>query len=66
MKVIVIVEAKYEVEVEALTPEQAERAARENWDTVYRHHARWHNGTDPRAQGGRVIHTRAPRSEIKA
>jgi hypothetical protein len=44
MRVIVTIEAQFEVEVDTHSPELAVRAIEANWDSVYKHRAKWANG----------------------
>ena len=60
MKVLVTVEVQFEVEVrDVYTTEQAVRVVEANWDTIYKHSARWKNGVAPQLQHGRVVDVRA-------
>lgn len=47
MKVLVRTEVDFEVEVETHDYETAKRAVEANWDTVYKHRAKWVGGMAP-------------------
>ena len=59
MKVVVTIEARFEVDVNAHSAEAAERAVHANWESVYKYDAKWLDGTAPTLQGGRVIDIKA-------
>lgn len=54
MKVTVVLQVEYEVEVETESFEFALRAITANWDTYYKMRARWPKGVPP-VLDGRLI-----------
>jgi hypothetical protein len=59
MKVIVVVESKFEVDVNTHDAALAQQAVEANWDTIYKHQARWHDGNPPHF--GRFIRAEIPK-----